>query len=127
MISSWLWIVFTVAAAFCRALRNAMQRELTGNLGTVGATHVRFLFGFPFALLFLAGIVLVTGAALPTPGADVLAWGLDGAGMAHGSFGVDSAYLKTEPIQVALFGLVFLGDDVTPPMGAAIMIAAARV
>ena len=27
-----------------------MQRELTAKLGTVGATHVRFLFGFPFAL-----------------------------------------------------------------------------
>ena len=29
-----------------------MQRELTASLGTVGATHVRFLFGFPFALVF---------------------------------------------------------------------------
>ncbi|MGA2943999.1 MAG: EamA/RhaT family transporter, partial [Xanthobacteraceae bacterium] len=51
MIPSWLWIVFTVAAAFFQTLRNAMQRELTVTLGTVGATHVRFLFGFPFALL----------------------------------------------------------------------------
>ena len=47
--------------------RNAMQRELTASLGTVGATHVRFLFGFPFALIFLAGVLLVTGAALPRP------------------------------------------------------------
>ena len=47
MVASWLWIVFTVAAAFFQTLRNAMQRELTTTLGTVGATHVRFLFGFP--------------------------------------------------------------------------------
>ena len=39
-----------------------MQRELTATLGTVGATHVRFLFGFPFALIFLIGVVLATGA-----------------------------------------------------------------
>ena len=49
----WLWAIFTVIAAFAQTVRNAMQRELTGSLGTVGATHVRFLFGFPFALVFL--------------------------------------------------------------------------
>ena len=52
MTTSWLWAVFTVIAAFTQTVRNAMQRELTGSLGTVGATHVRFLFGFPFALCF---------------------------------------------------------------------------
>ncbi len=55
---AWLWAVFTVIAAFFQTLRNAMQRELTGSLGTVGATHVRFLFGFPFAVIFLLGLVL---------------------------------------------------------------------
>jgi hypothetical protein len=55
MAASWLWAVFTVIAAFTQTVRNAAQRELTGTLGTVGATHVRFLFGFPFAILFLAG------------------------------------------------------------------------
>ena len=29
---------------------------------SVGATHVRFLFGFPFALLFLAGVTAVVSA-----------------------------------------------------------------
>ena len=48
-----LWAVFTLIAAAAQTARNAMQRELTATLGTVGATHVRFLFGFPFALLFL--------------------------------------------------------------------------
>ena len=43
----WLWIVFTLLAAAGQTVRNAMQRELTASLGTVGATHVRFLFGFP--------------------------------------------------------------------------------
>ena len=31
-----------------QVLRNAQQKELTATLGTVGATHVRFLFGLPF-------------------------------------------------------------------------------
>ena len=56
-----LWAVFTLIAAAAQTARNAMQRELTATLGTVGATHVRFLFGFPFALLFLAGVLIATG------------------------------------------------------------------
>jgi hypothetical protein len=67
IISPWLWVVFTVIAAFAQTVRNAMQRELTASLGTVGATHVRFLFGFPFVLLFLAGELMATGAPLPRP------------------------------------------------------------
>ena len=59
--SPWLWVVFTLIAAAGQTVRNAMQRELTTTLGTVGATHVRFLFGFPFALLSLLGIALITG------------------------------------------------------------------
>ena len=50
MVTPWLWAVFTVVAAFFQTLRNAMQRELTGSLGTAGATHVRFLFGSVCAL-----------------------------------------------------------------------------
>jgi hypothetical protein len=64
----WLWAVFTIIAAASQTVRNAMQRELTATLGTVGATHVRFLFGFPFALAFLVGVLVFTGLSLPRPG-----------------------------------------------------------
>ena len=57
----WLWAVFTVAPPGGQTLRNAMQKELTATLGTVGATHVRFLFGLPFALLFLPLVLRATG------------------------------------------------------------------
>jgi drug/metabolite transporter (DMT)-like permease len=139
MISSWLWIVFTVTAAFFQTLRNAMQRELTTSLGTVGATHVRFLFGFPFALLSLIGVLLVTGVPLPRPPLSFWPWVIDGAAaqiaatalmlmaMGQRSFVVTIAYIKTEPIQVAIFGLIFLGDAVTLPMMAAILVATAGV
>ena len=139
MISSWLWIVFTVTAAFFQTLRNAMQRELTTSLGTVGATHVRFLFGFPFALLSLIGVLLVTGVPLPRPSLSFWPWVIDGAAaqiaatalmlmaMGQRSFVVTIAYIKTEPIQVAIFGLIFLGDAVTLPMMTAILVATAGV
>jgi drug/metabolite transporter (DMT)-like permease len=139
MVAGWLWIVFTVTAAFFQTLRNAMQRELTTSLGTVGATHVRFLFGFPFALLSLIGVLLVTGVPLPRPSLSFWPWVIDGAAaqiaatalmlmaMGQRSFVVTIAYIKTEPIQVAIFGLIFLGDAVTLPMMAAILVATAGV
>ena len=139
MISGSLWAVFTVIAAFAQTVRNAMQRELTGSLGTVGATHVRFLFGFPFALIFLGVLLWWTGAPLPRPGPKFWLWVIDGAfaqvaatalmlaAMNERSFVVTIAYIKTEPIQVAIFGLIFLGDAVTWPMMTAILIATAGV
>ena len=51
---SLLWIPSTIAAAAAQTARNATQRRLTETIGTVGATQVRFLYGFPFALAFLA-------------------------------------------------------------------------
>ena len=122
----WLWVVFTVAAAGGQTLRNAMQKELTATLGTVGATHVRFLFGLPFALLFLAIVLWATGCRCRRSNSAMIVWTVAAAlaqiaatalllaAMQARSFVVTTAYAKTEPVQVAVFGLAFLGDKVTP-------------
>lgn len=134
-----LWAVFTLIAAAAQTARNAMQRELTATLGTVGATHVRFLFGFPFALLFLAGALIATGEALPKLPGVFWPWVIVGAFtqiaatatmlsvMGERSFVVAYAYIKTEPVHVALFGLIFLGDKITPFSAIAILLATAGV
>jgi drug/metabolite transporter (DMT)-like permease len=136
---SWLWAVFTVIAAAAQTVRNATQRELTGQLGTAGATHVRFLFGLPFALLFLAIVMIALGQVPPGPPAVFWPWVSGGAlaqiaatalmlgAMSERSFVVVYAYIKTEPVQAALFGVVFLGDSVTPVMAAGILIATVGV
>jgi drug/metabolite transporter (DMT)-like permease len=137
--SAWLWAVFTLIAAAAQTVRNATQRELTATLGTAGATHVRFLFGLPFAIVFLLIILLASGVAPPRPPAIYWPWVLQGAvaqiaatalmlaAMSDRSFVVVYAYIKTEPVSVALFGLVFLGDAVTLPMAVAILIATVGV
>lgn len=134
---SWLWVVFTVIAAGGQTLRNALQKELTATLGTVGATHVRFLYGLPFGLMFLAIVLAATGSRLPRINADTIIWTLTGAyaqisatalllaTMKERSFVVTTAYVKTEPVLVAVFGLAFLGDHLTGPMAIAILIATA--
>src|SRR4051812_17326235 len=135
----WLWIFFTLIAAAAQTLRNATQRHLTASIGTAGATQVRFLFGVPFGLIFLAVVLISTGAPLPQPTGVYWLWILLGGlsqtfatalmltAMSDRSFVAVYAYIKTEPVQVALFGLVLLGDKVTLPMAVAILIATAGV
>ena len=74
-----LWIPFTITAALGQVARNAMQRQLTGPLGTWGATNIRFLFGFPFSLIFFAVVIAATGDAVPWPTAAFWPWLLLGA------------------------------------------------
>src|SRR5262245_33504767 len=132
---SGLWAVFTILAAGGQTVRNATQRGLTAALGPAGATHVRFLFGLPFALLFLAGVCAALGRLPQIPSfafwpavatgaiAQIVATALMLLTMEERSFVVSIAYLKTEPIPVAFLGLIFLNDPITLPMMAAILIS----
>ncbi|MDO9061796.1 MAG: EamA family transporter, partial [Bradyrhizobium sp.] len=134
-----LWIPFTIVAALGQVARNAMQRQLTGPLGTWGATNIRFLFGFPFSILFFGVVILATGDSVPWPAASFWPWLLLGAlsqiaatalmllAMNDRSFVVTTAYLKTEAIQTAIFGFVFLGDHLTTLKVIAIVIATVGV
>jgi drug/metabolite transporter (DMT)-like permease len=136
---SFLWVIFTLFGAAGQTARNALQRGLTPQLGALGATLVRFLFGFPFALLFLAVVLAWTRASLPAMNTDFVLWTLLGAltqigatalmlmTMEQRSFVVTVAYLKTEPVLVALMGLVFLHDPLTAAMAVAILTAMAGV
>jgi drug/metabolite transporter (DMT)-like permease len=134
-----LWIPFTITASLGQVARNAMQRQLTGPLGTWGATNIRFLFGFPFSIVFFAVVLLVSGDHVPWPTAAFWPWLLLGAlaqivgtgmmllAMNDRSFVVTTAYLKTEAIQTAIFGFIFLGDHLTLLKVIAILIATAGV
>lgn len=134
-----LWIPFTIIASLGQVARNAMQRSLTGPLGTWGATNIRFLFGFPFSLVFLAIVIVASGDKVPWPTMEFWPWlllgalsqifatGLMLAAMNNRSFVVTTAYLKTEAIQAAIFGFVFLGDHLTSVKVIAILIATAGV
>ena len=134
-----LWIPFTLIAAAGQVARNAMQRSLTGPLGTWGATNIRFLFGFPFSVLFFATVLVASGDHAPWPAPSFWPWLLLGAlcqivgtgmmlvAMNDRSFVVTTAYLKTEAIQTAIFGFAFLGDQLTILKVIAILIATVGV
>lgn len=119
-----LWIACTLIAAAAQTARNATQSGLTASLGTLGATQVRFLFGLPFAIGFLA-VAASAGGGVPPLNARFLAFTAGGAvaqilgtalllaAMHRGSFSVATALSKTEAVQVAVFGLLILDDRLT--------------
>jgi drug/metabolite transporter (DMT)-like permease len=122
----FLWVPITLIAAAAQTARNATQRGLTAEIGTLGATQVRFLFGLPFACLFLALVMAATGERLPAIPPAAWLYTLAGAvaqiaatalmltAMKAKSFSVTTAYIKTEPVLTAMVGFALLGDSLTP-------------
>lgn len=136
---SLLWIPATIVASMLQTARNLTQRSLTEVIGVVGATQVRFLFGLPFALVFLLLVCLVSDRLPPSIDAGTLGYTLWGAStqvaatglmlaaMRARSFAVTTAYTKTEAVQVAIFGALLLGDPLGWAKFAAIVIATVGV
>jgi drug/metabolite transporter (DMT)-like permease len=130
----WLWIPITVAAALFQCLRLALQKFLKGRMSTSASNFTRFAFGMPLAIVY---VLLLFGLGYAAPGinATFLAW-VFGGGVAQivatglllhvfsfRNFPVGIAYAKTEVIQAAVFGLVFLGDRLTPWGSASILVS----
>ncbi len=123
-----LWAPITVVAATAQVIRNGAQASLTQSLGTLGATQVRFLYGLPFAVMFLLAALAIGGEPMPRFNATALGWlvlgsiGQIGATalmlmvMARRAFGTGYAYIKTEPVLVAIMGAVLLNDQL-PVLG----------
>lgn len=134
-----LWVAAALIGAAAQTARNAAQSGLTRTIGTVGATQVRFLFGLPFACLFLGLVVGVSGQSVPIPGltalgftaagavAQILATALMLITLKSQNFAVTTAWLKTEPVLVALASAAVLGDHLSGGMLLAIGVATAGV
>ena len=139
----WMWVPITIFAALFQTLRNTAQRHLADQVGTLGATLVRFLYGVPFALAWAAAAWrirdLPVDAAWGLAGPKFFFWMGMGAvaqiaatalllrAMKERNFALGVAYSKTEGLQIAVFGLVFLGDPLTWASGLAILAASVGV
>ena len=133
------WIPITIVAALSQTVRNALQRSLKGRLSTNGAAFTRFVFGLPFACVYL-GVVLAAGASTPPrPGSVFWGW-LVAAGLSQiaatsllihvmtaRNFATAVAYAKTEVAQAAAFEIIFLGATVTWLGAAGVVLATVSV
>lgn len=127
-----IWIPLTIAGAFFQNLRSALQKHLKAHLSTAGATYVRFFYAWPFAVIYLFGLAHFGGYEIPKPNATFLMFCVLG-GLSQiaftfllvwlfsfRNFAAGTIYSKTETVQVALLGLLILGDPLS--LGAVIAI-----
>jgi len=130
-----LWIPLTVAAAFFQNLRSALQKHLKAHLSTGGATYVRFFYAWPFAVLYVWGLNAFGGFAIPAVNRTFLIYCLLG-GLSQiiftfllvwlfsfRNFASGTIYSKTETVQVALLGLLILGDPLSIAAVIAILVS----
>lgn len=139
--AGWLWIPIVLWAALAQTARNAAQRSLVAQAGTLGATLSRFLYGIPFAAAWVLLLHALPASAAPVPQfhAGYFGWLLLGAlgqlaatafllaAMKQRNFVVGVAYSKTDALQVALFGALFLRELPGPLTLMAIALATAGV
>ena len=138
---TWLWVPITLFAALAQTVRNTAQRNLTQELGTLAATLARFLYGLPFAVVWMAVLYLVPEQrpAIPHLSPSYLGWIALGAlfqvgatvalllAMKERNFAVAVTLSKTEVLQVALFSTLFLHELPTPLALLAMVVATVGV
>ncbi len=140
-IVSWAWIPIVVWAALAQTIRNAAQRSLVNDMGTLGATLVRFLYGLPFAGLWVWLLLAYVApqAQLPSVQAPYLLWLALGAlcqlgatacllvAMKQRNFIVGVAFSKTEVLQVGIFATLMLQEIPTWMSALAMLLATGGV
>jgi drug/metabolite transporter (DMT)-like permease len=120
-----LWVPATIGASALQVARNGLQRGLVPSAGPWGATLVRFLFGLPFSLLFVAAAAIATPSAHPhlTPAfwaaattgaaAQVLATAAVLVAMRRAGFAVGTALQQSSLPLAAILGLIIFHDQLT--------------
>lgn len=122
--ASWLWVPIVLCAALAQTARNTAQRSLVAQAGTLGATLARFAYGLPFAGTWVLAVHWTVAPSEPVPAFDAAfaAWLAVGAlgqlaatacllaAMQQRNFVIGVAYSKTDALQVALFGALFLAE-----------------
>ena len=117
-----LWVPLALVAGFLQILRNAAQRSLSDQAGPWGATLVRFLYGLPFACLFLGLVWWLAPPLTFKIGSDFWFAAPLGAtaqvcataaliqAMRASSFGLGSTFQHMSLPLAAVVGVLFLGD-----------------
>ena len=118
------WVAITVFAAFVQNLRFMLQKSLSQyGISTVGVTAARYFYSLPFILIIY---VLIIDVPVDAMGVEFYAFTALGAvtqilaticviALFHyRNFAVGTTFKRTETILSAIFGMVLLGDFVSP-------------
>lgn len=116
---AWTWVLFTLLAALMQSVRTAAQKHLSSSMTAMAVTYVRYLFGLPWVVLYMLwqGGELTHIRGLPL---SVWCWIVFGGltqilgtwalvkVFTKRNFAVGSTFSKTEALQTAIIGALFL-------------------
>lgn len=120
-----IWPILIITAAALQIVRNAAQRNLSDRLGLWGAAYIRFIYGLPFGVAWLALVYFWRGPS----GAPSLAfwlWVILGAAtqgfataalvyaMRGRAFAIANVLQKTEVLGAAIVGVLLINDALAP-------------
>ena len=137
--ATWIWIPITLFAVVMQTVRTAGQKQLTAHLDPISVTLVRFLFGLPFAAVYLLCVVAWSDANLPPlNGTFVVYTALGGVAQIIATvllihlfslrnFAVGTTYARTEAFLTAFIGALFFGEWISVQGWVAIVISVAGV
>ncbi len=118
------WIILTLLAAIFQSIRTCLQKDLSKKLSPIFITWGRFLFGLPFALIYLS-FLIISFFELPSINIKFLFYCfLAGVSQIIGSimqtsllrdrnFAVGIAYSKTETILAAIFAYIIFSEKIS--------------
>jgi drug/metabolite transporter (DMT)-like permease len=127
MAVNWLWIPLTLGAAAMQTVRTAGQKHLSEDVSNLMATLTRFLFGLPFALVYLGALMTIYDWAPPIIGAEFITFTFIAAVsqivgtvllihmFSFRNFTVGTAYARTEAFLTAVVGALFFSEVVSIP------------
>ncbi len=122
------WIAFTVLAALMQAVRTAGQKQLTSSVSPMSSTLIRYVFGLPFAAVYLYYVSNLDESARLTSAvfnnrfltfatlaalAQILATFLLIKVFSFRNFTVGTSFAKTEAIQAAVLGTVLFSSTLS--------------
>ena len=121
---SVLWIPISLLAACFQIARTGLQKSLKSELDDWSVTWVRSGFALPLAGLYYAATAAAGWEAGATSWefwmycglaglAQVIATAMLVALFSHRNFAVSTAFSKTEAPQIALWGFLFFGEDIS--------------
>jgi drug/metabolite transporter (DMT)-like permease len=131
-----LWKLFTIFSAFVQNFRFMLQRNMhLSGLTPTSATFARFIFGAPIAFLFLTFLLINLDYQLPRSQPKFFYFSLIGGLsqifatiltiklFAKRNFSIGIIFTKTEIIQTAIVGFIFLGEIISLYSALAILIS----
>ncbi|RGP53652.1 EamA family transporter [Pseudomonas abyssi] len=135
---AWTWVLFTLLAAIMQSARTAAQKHLSSRMTAMAATYLRYLSGLPWVLIYVIWLGGGTAHVRDLKGA---AWGwilVGGLTQVLGTwalvkvftqrnFAVGSIFSKTEALQTAVLGALFLSIPLSTAGWIAIAVGVAGI